>query len=192
MKKAAPLSWAMTLPIKIPSCWKLILYWIWTAILLTHEFVRGESKYVYAIYTDEQYLYDFTLRDSSQDGTGKIISNQYAIYGSYDELSIEGGTISGQYTTEPNCSKFTMSGGVVDDMRLRVNGNAELSGGTSHKLKITVNAVDGQADSGKLLVHGNFASEGSAVLSAENGVTLSGNAKFNDGITIKSCRCNRG
>ena len=45
---------------------------------LTHEFVRGESKYVYAIYTDEQYLYDFTLRDSSQDGTGKIISNQYA------------------------------------------------------------------------------------------------------------------
>lgn len=153
---------------------------------LTHEFVRGESKYVYAIYTDEQYLYDFTLRDSSQNGTGKIISNQYAIYGSYDELSIEGGTISGQYTAAPNCSKFTMSDGVVDDMRLRVNGNAELSGGTSHKLEISVNAVDGQADSGKLLVHGNFVSEGSAVLSAENGVTLSGNAKFNDGITINS------
>ncbi|MBC8544693.1 InlB B-repeat-containing protein [Bianquea renquensis] len=155
---------------------------------LTYEFVRGESSYSYAIYNDYNGTpYNLTIQDTSQSGDGQLLSNQYLFFGTFNKLTITGGAMSGVYTSGINCSGLEITGGSIDAGRFTVNGNAALSGGTiGESIQINANAVAGQADSGKLTVSGSFVSNGAADLSAANGVTLAGNAAFNNGLTVRS------
>ena len=56
---------------------------------LTYEFVRGESSYSYAIYNDYNGTpYNLTIQDTSQNGDGQLLSNQYLFSGTFNKLTI--------------------------------------------------------------------------------------------------------
>lgn len=166
---------------------------------LTYDYQSGGyRRALYGTYeVDERY--NLTVQDSSETGSGLFVSNGTAISGYFADVQILGGTIRCEGYSCINlyyCTGFEMSDGTLGSLSYTSNtlslsscyGDITMSGGTvDGAIGVSARVLEGsESSTGRLNINGDFVCNGTAKLSAENGIMLSGDARFNDGLTATS------